>query len=208
MNLNFAHVPKNIFFTVGVGVHRDKLMSFEMALRDASIAPFNLVTVSSILPPMCKIVSSETGLPQLYPGQIVFAVLSRNETNENGRLISSAVGFARPLEDGQHGYISEVHEYGLPETDTKDLAEDRAAELLATLHGITIEWNKFWDPHTDMYYLDQDKKTRPVQTDSIALVATGKRGFWTSTIAAAVFTLPNYEHTPVYTYDPRLDFVR
>jgi len=41
-------VPKKVFFTRGVGVHREKLASFELALRGAGIAQCNLVLVSSI----------------------------------------------------------------------------------------------------------------------------------------------------------------
>ena len=40
--------PKKIFFTKGVGVHKDKLSSFEVALRSAGIEKCNLVYVSSI----------------------------------------------------------------------------------------------------------------------------------------------------------------
>ena len=36
-------VPKRIFFTKGVGKHRERLTSFELALRDAGIAAQNLV---------------------------------------------------------------------------------------------------------------------------------------------------------------------
>lgn len=49
-----THVPKKVFFTKGVGTHRDKLTSFELALRDAGIERSNLVMVSSILPPIAK----------------------------------------------------------------------------------------------------------------------------------------------------------
>ena len=34
-------VPKRIFFTKGVGKHRERLTSFELALRDAGIAAEN-----------------------------------------------------------------------------------------------------------------------------------------------------------------------
>ena len=44
-------VPKEMFFTKGVGKHREKLTSFELALRSAGIAACNLVRVSSIFPP-------------------------------------------------------------------------------------------------------------------------------------------------------------
>ncbi|MGH2581963.1 MAG: pyruvoyl-dependent arginine decarboxylase, partial [Anaerolineales bacterium] len=47
-------IPNRIFFTKGVGVHKDRLASFEAALRDAKIEKFNLVYVSSIFPPGCR----------------------------------------------------------------------------------------------------------------------------------------------------------
>ena len=44
-------IPKRMFFTKGVGYHRNKLQSFELALRDAGVEICNLVTISSIYPP-------------------------------------------------------------------------------------------------------------------------------------------------------------
>jgi pyruvoyl-dependent arginine decarboxylase len=55
-------IPRKAFITKGTGVHKDKLASFELALRAARIEKFNLVCVSSILPPNCKIVPKEEGL--------------------------------------------------------------------------------------------------------------------------------------------------
>jgi len=63
-----SFVPSRIFLTKGVGRHKEKLASFEAALRNARIAPFNLVKVSSIFPPHCKLVSVKAGLPHLHPG--------------------------------------------------------------------------------------------------------------------------------------------
>src|SRR5262245_42205565 len=81
-------VPKKVFFTKGVGVHKEKLASFEMALRVAGLAHCNLVLVSSIYPPGCKIISKEEGLKLLRPGEIVFAVYDRESYNEPNRLIA------------------------------------------------------------------------------------------------------------------------
>ena len=53
-------IGKGIFLTKGVGRHREKLTSFELALRDARIAEFNLVRVSSIFPPAAKSFPSRT----------------------------------------------------------------------------------------------------------------------------------------------------
>ena len=52
-----TYIPKIMFFTKGRGTHKDYLTSFELALRDASISDLNLVSVSSIKPPQCKIVT-------------------------------------------------------------------------------------------------------------------------------------------------------
>ena len=49
--LGKSMVPKRLFFTKGVGKHKERLTSFELALRDAGIAAQNLVRVSSIFPP-------------------------------------------------------------------------------------------------------------------------------------------------------------
>src|SRR5512136_664202 len=103
-------VPKKVFFTSGVGRHREMLESFEMALRDAGIEKFNLVTVSSILPPKCDIINSTDGLKELYPGEIVFTVMSRNSSNEPSRRIAASIGCAIPRDRNKNfGYLSEHH---------------------------------------------------------------------------------------------------
>src|SRR3989339_681739 len=102
-------VPTKIFFTKGIGVHKDKLASFEMALRNAGIEKCNLVYVSSILPPNCKILSKEEGIKLLQPGQITFCVMARLESNEPNRLMSTAIGIAMPKDNNNYGYLSEHH---------------------------------------------------------------------------------------------------
>ena len=84
-------IGKAIFLTKGVGKHREKLTSFELALRDGRIAEFNLVRVSSIFPPGCKVISIQDGLKTLTPGQIVYAVMYDNSTNEPHRLVAASV---------------------------------------------------------------------------------------------------------------------
>ena len=80
-------VPKRVFFTKGVGKHRERLTSFELALRDAGIASQNLVRVSSIFPPQCKLLSRTQGLKYLHHGEVVFAVVAENSTREPHRLL-------------------------------------------------------------------------------------------------------------------------
>ena len=188
-----THVPKKVFFTKGVGTHKDKLTSFELALRDAGIERFNLVTVSSILPPHCEIVPKAKGLAMLKDGEIVFVVLSRNESNEHNRLICASVGAAIPADRSQYGYLSEYHSFG--ETDDKagDYAEDLAASMLASTLGIEFDINQSWDEKEALFKMSgKFVKT----TDISQSVVVNKQGEWTSVVAAAVFVLTEHENQP------------
>lgn len=177
-------VPKRIFYTKGVGVHKEKLASFEMALRVAGLAHCNLVLVSSIYPPGCKIVSKEEGLKLLRPGEIVFAVYDRESNNEPNRLIAASVGVAIPADPSMHGYLSEHHSFG--ETDEKagEYAEDLAASMLATTLGIEFDPDLDWDEREQLFKISG----KIVRTANITQSAVGnKDGLWTTVFAAAVF---------------------
>ena len=181
-----THVPKKIFFTKGVGTHKDKLTSFELALRDAGIAKFNLVTVSSILPPFCEIVPKAKGLTMLNDGEIVFVVLSRNESNEHNRLISASVGAAVPSDRAQYGYLSEYHSFGETEDKAGDYAEDLAASMLASTLGIEFDLNQSWDEKETLFKMSG----KFVKTTNITQsIVVDKQGEWTSVLAAAVMIL-------------------
>jgi len=138
-------VPKKIFFTKGVGTHKDELHSFERALRNAGIEKCNLVQVSSIFPPRCKMISKTQGLKELIPGAITYCVLSRCCSNEPKRLLAASVGCAIPAEKSSYGYISEHHAYGQTEKQAGDYAEDLAAAMLASTLGIDFDVDESWD---------------------------------------------------------------
>lgn len=174
-----------MFFTKGVGVAKQSLMSFELALRNAGIEKFNLVAVSSILPPKCQRVTREKGLEELKPGEIVYCVLARNNTNEPNRLVAASIGCAVPAEnDQQYGYLSEHHPYGETEEKSGDCAEDLAATMLATTLGIEFNSESAWDEKEEVFKMSG----KIVKTTSITQSAQGnKDGLWTTVVAAAVF---------------------
>ena len=177
-------VPKKVFFTKGIGKHKDELQSFELALRSAGIEKCNLVKVSSIIPPNCKIISKEKGIKELKPGEITFVVLSKNKTNEANRLVGTSVGVAIPKERESYGYISEHHCYGEASKRIGDYTEDLAATMLATTLGIEFDPDKAWDERKQEFKMSGHF----VKTQSIAQTARGdKNGLWTTVIAAAVF---------------------
>ncbi len=177
-------VPKKVFFTKGVGKHKHELQSFELALRDAGIEKCNLVKVSSIVPPNCKIISKEKGTKLLKPGEITYCVMSKNKTDEPNRLIGASIGVAVPKEKDTYGYISEHHTYGKKAQTVGDHAEDLAATMLATTLGLEFDPDKAWDERKQEYKMSGQF----VRTQSITQTARGeKTGLWTTVIAVAVF---------------------
>ncbi len=177
-------VPKKLFFTKGVGRHKQELQSFELALRDAGIEKFNLVSVSSILPPGCPIVTKEEGLKELDPGQIVFCVMARNSTNEPNRMVAASVGCAVPADGSHYGYLSEHHTYGANADTAGHYSEDLAATMLATALGIPFDAEKDWDEREDQYKMS-GKIVKSFNVTKTAEV--DKTGMHTTVIAAAVF---------------------
>ena len=177
-------VPKQMFLTKGMGKHKEKLTSFELALRSAGIAQYNLVKVSSILPPGCRIITKERGLKLLSPGELVFCVMSENSANEPHRLIAASIGLAVPKLKSEYGYLSEHHSFGQKEDDAGDYAESLAAEMLATTLGVEFDENASWDEQKEIYRISD----KIVKTTNITQTAMGdKNGLWTTVIAVAVF---------------------
>ena len=178
------NVPTKVFFTKCVGVHKDKLASFELALRCAGIEKCNLVYVSSILPPNCKIIPKEEGLKLLKPGQITFCVMARSETSEPNRLVSASIGVAVPKDESNYGYFSEHHAFGETAKKTGEYAEDLAATMLASTLGVEFDADKAWEEREQIY----KASGHIIKTTHNCQSAEGnKDGLWTTTISAAVF---------------------
>jgi arginine decarboxylase len=176
-------VPSKMYLTKGVGTHKHELRSFEMALRDAGIEKCNLVTVSSIVPPRCKIISRKQGEQLLQPGQITFAVIARISTNEPHRLIAASIGVAQPAEEDAYGYLSELHGYGMNDTTAGNFAEEMAAAMLATTLGVEFNEDASWDEKEEVFRISG----KIVRTSNITQTAVGhQQGLYTAVVAAAI----------------------
>jgi arginine decarboxylase len=177
-------IPKYVFLTRGIGVHRHLLTAFEYALRDADIEQQNLVYVSSILPPHCELITPAAGIATLDPGEITFCVMARAETNEAGRRIAAGIGLARPKDPAHYGYISEHHGFGMTESQIGDYVEDLAATMLASTLGIELDPSAAWDERKLVYEMSD------LTVDSLSVTAAAEgaaNGDWTCAVAAAVF---------------------
>ena len=179
-----AFVPKAIFFTNGVGVHKDRLSSFELALRDAGIEKANLVTVSSIFPPHARELSRKEGEKLIMPGQITHCVMARQDTNEPNRLIAASIGLARPADPGKYGYLSEHHSYGETAKVAGEYAEDLAATMLATTLGIKFDPEDAWNEREQTFKMEKTI----LKTRNVVQSAQGHpRGKWSTVVALGVF---------------------
>ncbi|HRB82403.1 MAG TPA: arginine decarboxylase, pyruvoyl-dependent, partial [Nitrospira sp.] len=176
-------VPTHMFLTRGVGVHKEKLAAFEQALRSAGVAYCNLVSVSSILPPNCKILPRKRGEKLLNPGEITFCVMARSETNERNRLISASIGLAIPTDRDTYGYLSEHHAYGETDEESGEYTEDLAAQMLATTQGIEFDPDVAWKEREQVFKMGG----KIVRTLNITQSAVGRPNRWTCVIALAVF---------------------
>ena len=111
-------------------------------------------------------------------------VMTRNPTNEPHRLISAAIGLAKPADKEGYGYLSEHHSFGETAKKAGEYAEDLAASMLATTLGIEFNPNTAWDERKQLY----KASGKIIRTTNICQSAEGnKDGLWTTVIAAAVF---------------------
>jgi len=179
-------VAKKLFLTKGKGIHEDRLTSFEYALRDAGIAGTNIVLISSIFPPNAKLISRKEGLKQIKPGQIMFTIYSKNQTNEPHRMCAASVGIAQPKDKNRYGYLSEYESFGQNEIQAGEYAEDIAAQMLASSLGIPFDADKAWNEKRQQWSISgQIYKTQNITQSTKG----NKDGKWTTVFAAAVLIL-------------------
>mgnify|MGYP003819311621 FL=1 len=79
------------------GSSETSLNAFDTALRNAGIADFNFVTVSSILPRSCRKGDIDE-VKAVTPGSFMYCVMSRVSSNVVGETISTALACATTKE--------------------------------------------------------------------------------------------------------------
>lgn len=178
-------VPRKAYLTSGSGTHREPLVAFELALREAGIAAQNLVAVSSILPPDCELIERAEGERHLLPGQILHVVLSRNETTRHTGLLGASIGVAVPSDPKHHGFVSEYHAEGLGNDAIELHAEDLACTMLGSLMGVELDPNLSWKERAGA--LEASGSIR--QRRSLGAVLNAREGEASCVVAACVFLM-------------------
>ncbi|GHV19802.1 pyruvoyl-dependent arginine decarboxylase [Spirochaetia bacterium] len=92
------------YFTIsyGIGGHDNKLLCFDRALMNARFSNYNIVKVSSILPPGCK----ETHKLEMAAGSVLYMAYA-SLTSEKNECFASAVAVGIPDNNLNIGVIME-----------------------------------------------------------------------------------------------------
>lgn len=103
----------NIFITSGIGHGVTPLSAFDSALKDAGVHNYNLIILSSIIPPNSIVhLNKYTALQDEY-GHRLYVVKAEMRSREVGKYIGAALGWYQ-LEDGRGIFV----EYeGIDETE-------------------------------------------------------------------------------------------
>lgn len=117
-------VAKNFYIGTGYGKDLFEIASFDKALLMAGLSDYNLVRVSSIVPP-----KAEQQMSFDYPkGSVLFTAYSKNTTTRE-ELISSAVAVGIPKNKNEIGVIMEYSCLGNKE-ESVSIAKKLVAEAL------------------------------------------------------------------------------
>jgi arginine decarboxylase len=140
-------VPTRVFFVSGVGVHTLERVALQHAMRQAGVADCNLLKVSSVIAPGCRIISEEEGRRLLRPGNFVHAVIATAQTDEPHQRVTTALAWAKPEKPGIPGYIAELEEEMAKgkseETATQQVAEE-VLEILAMRLRVKVDAERLW----------------------------------------------------------------
>lgn len=109
----------------GTGKARRALNAFDAALLEAGVGQYNLVRVSSILPPSSRKME-QVPLP---PGSLLPIAYSYEIVEEPGIRIVATVAVALPRDPREHGVIMEYHGQG-NRHDAEEIVRGMAEEAM------------------------------------------------------------------------------
>ncbi len=112
-----------ITLAAGIGRGPTTLAAFDTALLDAGVANYNLICLSSVIPPGARIVRQRWRTPAHEYGQRLYVVMSQMREDRPGHEAHAGVGWVRDEHKG-HGLFAELHDH-----DRAQLEHDLRATL-------------------------------------------------------------------------------
>lgn len=83
----------NIYITYGIGEGLTKLAAFDAALFDAGIANYNLIRLTSVIPPHSRVIVKKLNWNSIEYGHKLYVVLSAGEEYQIGKSIYAGLGW-------------------------------------------------------------------------------------------------------------------
>lgn len=117
----------------GLGHGPTELAAFDAALCDAGVANYNLLCLSSVIPPGSRIERTRWVTPTEHWGHRLYVVLSQARTSQPGEAVHAGIGWVQDEVGGQ-GLFVELHDH-----DRARLQRDLTATLGAMQRGRGIE---------------------------------------------------------------------
>lgn len=97
-----------ITVTSGVGTGSTSLAAFDAALREAGIADYNLIPLSSVIPARAIVQRKPFAPRRSSYGDRLYVVIARGETATAGEAAWAGLGWTQELETGR-GLFVELH---------------------------------------------------------------------------------------------------
>lgn len=142
MALNFRSM--DIMVTTGKGVGKTPIAAFDAALKDAGVNNYNLIYLSSVIPPRSKIKFGKLPENPKEWGNRLYVVKSEMRSRQSGQYIGAALGWVQ-FEDGR-GLFVEHEDIG----ETKESIEanlqseiEKSLSDMCKTRGIKINKEKF-----------------------------------------------------------------
>lgn len=121
------HETTHAVLTAGTGVGRWPITAFDSALRAARIADFNLIRVSSIVPPGIPVYRMRDDAPPVEGlGRMVPTVYESSTTQGEASMVCAAVGVGLSDPMGRSGVI-----FTFSGTSTESEASNAVADMIA-----------------------------------------------------------------------------
>ena len=98
-----------ICLNVGTGAGPTELAAFDAALMDAGVANYNLLYLSSVIPPNARILRKRHAVQVDDHGRRLYVVMSQMRQSRRGRHAHAGIGWVQKGDDGP-GLFVELHD--------------------------------------------------------------------------------------------------
>ena len=128
---NFKSETMIIKLASGVGTGPTKLGAFDAALNDAGVANYNIIRLSSVIPPKTKIVKSKKALKGLPGGwgDRLYVVMAEMRVDTPNQEAGAGIGWVQEQDSGKGLFVE--HE-GYSEDTVRSDIQQSLESLMAT----------------------------------------------------------------------------